>query len=670
MTLEAGTPIGKYVIKRKLAEGGMAEIYLATATGSEGFEKEVVIKRVRSFLSGDEGFVQMFIDEARLASNLNHANVVQIFDFQQHEDSFYLAMEYVRGCSLWDLRKRCREKGIGMPPVLVAHIGAQVAAGLHYAHRAKSREGEPLGLVHRDVTPHNVLLSFDGAVKLTDFGIAKAANKLTQPGVLKGKFAYMSPEQARGEAVDSRTDVFALGIVLWEMLTGGRLFDGDSEMAVLRAVQQSTIAPPARLNPDVPEDLDEVVCIALERDLEARYQSAGELERALAQCVLNRATSVDDTDVGTFVRRLFDVPLTQFIPTPAALQERSRSRSGSTPVAGTGSRTRSRTGEAPAAMASEPPAQTPASTPPAPARESTAVLPGTTPTPARGEPVRTDSAEDALVSASTLVLSRDKAGAEEKKAAPSEPLPPRSTLPLPSTPLSSRDSRPMPTVSPAGQGSEPKPETSSSTPVPTEAPVRVAQVMPTVTAEPAPAGAKRGGKGLWVGVGAAALVLIGGAAALVLPSKQPAPAPVVTEPAAPVREQIPSKASETQGVAAPSATGSTTPAVPGAGAVAAVTPPAETAPAQTGAPGQTPEGQVPAAPVAVAKGTLTIKAVPYADVYLDGRLIKSELQRPMDIPLAPGTYKLTFKHPKRTQSFDVTIEANGRVQKSFVVPMR
>ena len=135
MTIEAGTPIGKYVVKRKLAEGGMAEIYLATAMGPEGFEKEVVIKRVRSFLAGDEGFVQMFIAEARLASRLNHANLVQIFDFDKHEDTYYLAMEYVRGCSLWDLRKRCREKGVAVPPVLVAHIGAQVAAGLHYAHR-------------------------------------------------------------------------------------------------------------------------------------------------------------------------------------------------------------------------------------------------------------------------------------------------------------------------------------------------------------------------------------------------------------------------------------------------------------------------------------------------------------------------------------------------------
>ncbi|RKG57877.1 serine/threonine protein kinase, partial [Corallococcus sp. CA054B] len=331
MTLEAGTHVGKYVVRRKLAEGGMAEIFLCTARGPEGFEKEVVIKRVRAFLASDPDFVQMFIAEARLASRLNHANVVQIFDFDKHEDTYYLAMEYVRGCSLWELRKRSKEAMTPMPPVLVAHIGAEVARGLHYAHRLRVN-GELLNLVHRDVTPHNVLVSYDGAVKLTDFGIAKAGNKLTNPGVLKGKFAYMSPEQARGESVDVRTDVFALGVVLWELLTGGRLFQGDSEIAVLRAVQESTIVPPARLNPDVPPDLDAAICRALERDLSKRFQTAGELERALAQCVLNHARSVDDTDVGAFVRPLFPIAASnQALP---ALPERTALQDGALPAAG------------------------------------------------------------------------------------------------------------------------------------------------------------------------------------------------------------------------------------------------------------------------------------------------------------------------------------------------
>ena len=231
----------------------------------------------------------------------------------------------------------------------------------------------------------------------------------------------------------------------------------------------------------------------------------------------------------------------------------------------------------------------------------------------------------------------------------------------------------MPTVAPAEQGSEPKPATASSTPTPTEAPVRVAQVMPTVAANPAPAEAKQGGKGLWVSVGAAALVLIGGAAALVLPSKkESAPPATVTElaPTVTVPERTPGKASETQVAAAPPSPGPTAPA--------ATTPPSESAPSQTGAPGQTPAGQVPAtasttppaAPVVEARGTLTVKAAPYADVYLDGKLIKSELQRPMELQLAPGTYKLTFKHPKQTESHTVTIVPNGRVLKSFVVPRK
>jgi eukaryotic-like serine/threonine-protein kinase len=316
VTLSAGAQIGKYIVRRKLAEGGMAEIYLCTAQGAEGFEKEVVIKQVRAFLASDPGFVEMFIAEARLASRLNHANVVQIFDFEKHEDTYYLAMEYVRGCTLWDLRKQCKELREPMPPVLVAHIGVEVARGLHYAHRLRVN-GEPLFLVHRDVTPHNVLLSFDGAVKLTDFGIAKAGNKLTSPGMLKGKFAYMSPEQSRGEQVDARTDVFALGIVLWEMLTGGRLFEGDSELAVLRAVQESAIAPPSRLNPEVPEELGDVVMKALRRDASERYQTAAEFERALAQCVLRQARSVDDTDVGAFLRRLFGGAPSQLLPAVA-----------------------------------------------------------------------------------------------------------------------------------------------------------------------------------------------------------------------------------------------------------------------------------------------------------------------------------------------------------------
>ncbi|MGO9764908.1 MAG: serine/threonine-protein kinase [Myxococcaceae bacterium] len=296
--------MGRYVVRRKIAEGGMAEIFLAASRGPEGFEKEVVIKRIRSALADDPSFVQMFIAEARVASKLNHPNIVHIFDFDQHGDSYYLAMEYVRGKSLAEVQRRTRERQAQLPTVLAAQIALEVARGLAYAHRMTDH-GQPLNLVHRDVTPHNILISYDGSVKLTDFGIAKAGNRATTAGMLKGKFAYMSPEQSRGEPVDARTDIFALGITLWELLTQGKLFDGDSDVAVLRAVQERPIESPARLNPNVDSELDGIVLRALLRDPAGRYQNAHEFERALQQYVIHHTRSPEDADVGLFLREFF-----------------------------------------------------------------------------------------------------------------------------------------------------------------------------------------------------------------------------------------------------------------------------------------------------------------------------------------------------------------------------
>jgi serine/threonine protein kinase len=321
VSLPPGTVVGKYVIQRKLAEGGMAEIFLATAQGAEGFEKPVVVKRIRSGLANDTSFVEMFIAEARLASRLSHPNLVHIFDFDRHEDSYYLAMEYIRGRSLLEAHRRASELGTPVPPMLVAQIGVEVARGLGYAHKLTD-QGKPLNLVHRDVTPHNVLLSYEGAVKLTDFGIAKAGGRATTAGMLKGKFAYMAPEQARGDPVDSRTDLFSLGITLWELLTGSRLFDGDTDMAVLRAVQERPVLPPAELNPAVDEELSGVIVKALERSPTNRFQTAAELERALLKHVLHKSDGPEDTDVGAFVRDLFPVESeraeAQVSPTPGS----------------------------------------------------------------------------------------------------------------------------------------------------------------------------------------------------------------------------------------------------------------------------------------------------------------------------------------------------------------
>ena len=302
--LTPGSSIGRYVVQRKLAEGGMAEIFLCTMVGPGGFEKEVVLKVVKAFLANDSAFVKMFTDEARHASRLNHVNVVQLLDFGQHQNQHYIAMEYVRGGTLSELRKRCAAAGVKFPPTLAADICARVARGLHHAHSLSDR-GRLVGLVHRDVTPQNILLAFDGAVKLTDFGIAKANTSATAPGMLKGKYAYMAPEQARGEEVDPRTDVFALGITLWELLTGARLFEGSSDIMVLRAVQESVIAPPSRLNPDVSPALSAIVLKALNREPRGRYQTAAELEEALSQFVVQNSRALEVTRVDLFMRPLY-----------------------------------------------------------------------------------------------------------------------------------------------------------------------------------------------------------------------------------------------------------------------------------------------------------------------------------------------------------------------------
>ena len=317
--LPEGSAIGKYIVRRKIAEGGMAEIYLCAVKGPEGFEKEVVLKRIRPFFANEPGFVQMFIDEARLASQLNHANIVQIYDFDKHEDTYFLAMEYVQGRSLWEVRQRCRERMLPMAPLMTAHVAREVAKGLHFAHQL-TVQGQRVGLVHRDVTPQNILLSYSGEVKLTDFGIAKGQSKHTVPGMLKGKFAYMAPEQSRGDEVDLRTDIFALGIILWEMLTGARLFDGDSDLAVVKAVQTAAIVPPSRLNPDVPTALDAIVLRALERDRTARFKTAFELERALAQFILSHSQSVDETDVRAWLARIFPSSAPEAAPEAPSLE--------------------------------------------------------------------------------------------------------------------------------------------------------------------------------------------------------------------------------------------------------------------------------------------------------------------------------------------------------------
>lgn len=302
---------GKYVLLRKLAVGGMAEVFLAKAVGAEGFQRTVVIKRILPSYTEDEAFVSMFIDEARIAAALHHANVIQVIDFDKVDDAYYIAMEYVEGRDLRKVLDRGRKTGKRMSPLLAAHVTSLIASGLHYAHTRRGETGEPLHIIHRDVSPHNILISFAGDVKLTDFGIAKAAARSTKTraGTVKGKCAYMSPEQARGKPLDARSDIFALCSVLWEMLAYRRLFEGDSDFEILNNVLNQSVPPPSLFRPEVVRDLDAIVLKGLRRDLNERFPDMAALEKDLQDFVFKHASGPDDVDIGAYVRDLFSAEL-------------------------------------------------------------------------------------------------------------------------------------------------------------------------------------------------------------------------------------------------------------------------------------------------------------------------------------------------------------------------
>ena len=275
---------GKYELIRRLAFGGMAEIFLASLTGEQGFAKKVVVKRILPQFSSDPDFVQMFIDEAVIAARLTHANIVQVYDFGEVEGTYFIAMEWVDGVDLSSLLKRNREAGRSMSAPEVAAIGEAVARGLSYAHNFVDDSGRALDLVHRDISPHNIMLSRSGEPKVMDFGIAKASERATRTktGMIKGKIAYMAPEQAQGLPIDKRADQFAVGLVLWECITGQRLFSGDSDMEMLRKVMHCETRPPRELRGDAPEELERIVMRALSPDREQRYADLADLERELS----------------------------------------------------------------------------------------------------------------------------------------------------------------------------------------------------------------------------------------------------------------------------------------------------------------------------------------------------------------------------------------------------
>jgi len=279
----AGDPFGPYHLLEKVAAGGMAEVFRAKRTGVEGFEKVVALKRILPHLSDNKEFVDMFVDEAKMVAGLTHPNIVQIYDLGKIDSTYFIAMEYIHGRDLRTILRRAKDKGIGVPLELCVLITARVAAALDYAHRKKDQAGRPLGIVHRDVSPQNILTSFEGEVKLTDFGIAKATSKATSTdrGALRGKLLYMSPEQAMGKPMDRRADVFSLGVCFYEMITDRKPFMGTSEKGILDLVRECRVSPPSQLNPRVTEPIEKVVMKALDREPEHRYQDAGEMLRDL-----------------------------------------------------------------------------------------------------------------------------------------------------------------------------------------------------------------------------------------------------------------------------------------------------------------------------------------------------------------------------------------------------
>jgi serine/threonine protein kinase len=297
---------GKYLLLSRIAQGGMAELYRAKLIGDEGFEKLIAIKTILPHLSEETDLVKSFVDEAKLAAFLQHPNIVQIYDFGSVNSTYYIAMEYLYGKDLKLITERYKEKELPLSIENALYIATQVCAGLDYAHKLKDFRGRPLNIIHRDIGPHNTFISYDGQVKIIDFGIAKAAiqNTKTQDGSIKGKMAYMSPEQALGESIDRRSDIFAMGILLYEMVTHKRMFEGDA-FRVFAKVREADYTPAEIVNEALPRDLCRIIDKALAKDREQRYQSAEELLTDLEKCMRGLSISPSYRNLSQYMKDLF-----------------------------------------------------------------------------------------------------------------------------------------------------------------------------------------------------------------------------------------------------------------------------------------------------------------------------------------------------------------------------
>jgi len=293
----------RYRVIEKIASGGMAEVFRAESAGLEGFKKTVAIKRVLPHLSEKKQFIGMFLDEARLSAHLSHSNCVQVFDIGVGDNTYFIVMEFVDGADLKAIIDHVRRSGRPFPLELATLICLRICEGLSYAHEASDGRGHTLGIVHRDMSPPNVLMTRHGEVKIVDFGLAKANSQLekSEPGIIKCKFSYLSPEAALGQPIDARTDIFAVGIILWEMLAGRRLFLGDSDLETVRQVQAARIPPIKQFHPHATPELDRVLAKALARDPQERYQTARDLGRDLNQLLFHSGHPVSSFDIAALV---------------------------------------------------------------------------------------------------------------------------------------------------------------------------------------------------------------------------------------------------------------------------------------------------------------------------------------------------------------------------------
>src|SRR5262245_14514134 len=285
----------------------MAEVFLAVRPGLEGFEKTLAIKRIRPHLSSEEAFVKMFLNEAKLAAQLQHPNIVQIFDLGKINNSYFIAMEYISGRDMSRVVPKAEKNGIQFPIEYALSIAAAVLDGLAYAHTKTDDFGVPLNIVHRDITPENIMVGWNGNVKILDFGIAKATIQTdqTKAGEIKGKLAYMSPEQGMGKVLDARSDIFALGVVLYEWITGYKMFTGENEMAILKSIVDGRIYPPSYFREDIPEGIEDILMKALSKDVEQRYQNAADMQFDILQWLHGAEFSPSNAHMSNFMKQIF-----------------------------------------------------------------------------------------------------------------------------------------------------------------------------------------------------------------------------------------------------------------------------------------------------------------------------------------------------------------------------